>query len=65
LGGVNRRVIRFLRVHDAILSVDRQRVEQVQAIFRQRFGAAADHADKIPDLLNQRFVRRQRSPDGQ
>ncbi len=48
-------MIRFLRVHGTILPVDRQRVEQVQAIFRQRFGAVADYADKIPDLLNQPF----------
>ncbi|MBE0534145.1 MAG: histone deacetylase family protein [Phycisphaerae bacterium] len=48
-------MIHFLRVHGTILPIDRQRVEQVQGIFRQRFGAAADYAEKIPDLLNQPF----------
>ncbi len=48
-------MIRFLRVHGTVLPIDRHRVEQVQAIFRQRFGAVADYADKIPDLLNRPF----------
>ena len=45
-------MISIRRIHSTLLAVDRERVEQVQKIFRDNFAAVADYADKIPDLLD-------------
>ncbi|MBN1868440.1 histone deacetylase family protein [Candidatus Sumerlaeota bacterium] len=48
-------MFRIRRVHSPALPVDRDRVEQVQGIFRANFGAVADYAAKIPDMLEHPF----------
>jgi acetoin utilization deacetylase AcuC-like enzyme/GNAT superfamily N-acetyltransferase len=44
-------MIRIARVHRTVLPIERERIAQVQEIFRQNFSAVADCAEKIPDLL--------------
>lgn len=48
-------MIRIHRVYSAALPAERDRVAQVQEIFRANFAAVADYADKFPDLLNRPF----------
>jgi acetoin utilization deacetylase AcuC-like enzyme/GNAT superfamily N-acetyltransferase len=45
-------MFRIIRVFRNTLSVDNDRVRQVQEIFRKNFSAVADYADKIPDMLD-------------
>ena len=44
-------MIRIVRVHRTLLPIEKDRILQVQEIFRQNFSAVADYAEKIPDLL--------------
>jgi acetoin utilization deacetylase AcuC-like enzyme/GNAT superfamily N-acetyltransferase len=44
-------MIRIVRIHRTLLPIEKERIAQVQEIFRQNFSAVADYADKIPDLL--------------
>ncbi len=44
-------MIRIARVYQTVLPVDKDRIAQVQEIFRQNFSAVSNYADKIPDLL--------------
>ena len=46
-------MIRIRRVFSALFPADRDRVAQVQEIFRAHFGEVATYADKIPQLLDQ------------
>ncbi|NQU39566.1 MAG: histone deacetylase family protein [Lentisphaerae bacterium] len=48
-------MLRIHRVYSTALPADRDRVAQVQVIFRDNFAAVATYADKIPDLLNRPF----------
>jgi acetoin utilization deacetylase AcuC-like enzyme/GNAT superfamily N-acetyltransferase len=48
-------MIRIRSMHGTVLGRDRDRVEQVQAIFRRSFPEDADYAGKIPDLLDHPF----------
>ena len=45
-------MIRIVRVYRNLLPIEKERIAQVQEIFRQNFSAVADYADKIPDLLD-------------
>ena len=44
-------MIRIVRVQHTVLPIERDRIAQVQEIFRQNFSAVADYAEKIPELL--------------
>lgn len=44
-------MIRIVRIQHTVLPIERDRIAQVQEIFRQNFSAIADYAEKIPDLL--------------
>ena len=44
-------MIRITRVHRTVLPIEKERITQVQEIFRQNFPDLADYAEKIPDLL--------------
>ena len=44
-------MIRIVRIHRTLLPIEKERIVQVQEIFRQNFSAVAGYADKIPDLL--------------
>ena len=48
-------MIRITRVHRTVLPIEKERIAQVQEIFRQNFSAVADYAEKIPDLLENPF----------
>lgn len=48
-------MIRIRPIHDVALSSEKRRVADVQAIFRDHFGAVADYADKIPQLVQNPF----------
>ncbi len=45
-------MIRIRRIHRTLLPIERERLTQVQDIFRDNFADTADYADKIPELLN-------------
>ena len=45
-------MIRIVRIYRTLLPIEKDRIAQVQEIFRQNFSAVADYADKIPDLLD-------------
>ncbi len=45
-------MIKISRIYRTVLPVEKNRISQVQEIFRQNFSAVADYAEKIPDLLN-------------
>lgn len=45
-------MIRITRVHRTVLPIEKERIAQVQEIFRQNFSAVADYAEKIPDFLD-------------
>ncbi|HEV57194.1 MAG TPA: acetylpolyamine amidohydrolase [Phycisphaerales bacterium] len=49
-------MIQIQRVYSSVLPIDRVRIEQTQAIFRQNFAAVAEYAEKIPDLLDHPFT---------
>ncbi|MCF7957865.1 MAG: histone deacetylase family protein [Phycisphaerae bacterium] len=44
-------MIRITRVHRTVLPIEKERIAQVQEIFRQNFEELAEYAEKIPDLL--------------
>ena len=48
-------MIRILRLYSTFLPSDRDRMEQVKAIFRESFPDAAGYADKISDQLDHPF----------
>jgi acetoin utilization deacetylase AcuC-like enzyme/GNAT superfamily N-acetyltransferase len=48
-------MIRIRRVHGTALPAESARVEAVQEIFRNHFGAVADYAEKIRDQLDHPF----------
>lgn len=48
-------MIQVRRVYSTALPVDRERVVQVQEIFRSHFAAIADYAEKIPDQMDHPF----------
>ena len=48
-------MIRIQRVYSTALPSERERVEQVQEIFRENFPDVADYADRIPEHLNDPF----------
>ena len=48
-------MINIVRVYRMAVSADRDRVAQVQEIYRQNFAGNAEYADTIPDLLNHPF----------
>ncbi|MCE5187498.1 MAG: GNAT family N-acetyltransferase [Planctomycetaceae bacterium] len=45
-------MIRIVRIYRTVLPIEKERIAQVQEIFRQHFGAVADYADKLPELLD-------------
>jgi acetoin utilization deacetylase AcuC-like enzyme/GNAT superfamily N-acetyltransferase len=45
-------MIRITRVHRTVLPIEKERLAQVQEIFRQNFAAVSEYAAKIPDLLD-------------
>ena len=45
-------MIRITRVHRTVLPIEKDRIAQVQEIFRQHFPTMADYAEKIPDMLD-------------
>ena len=46
-------MIKISRIYRTVLPIEKQRISQVQEIFRQNFSAVADYADKIPQLLDE------------
>ncbi len=44
-------MIRIVRINRTLLPIEKDRIAQVQEIFRRNFAAVADYAEKIPDLL--------------
>lgn len=44
-------MIRIVRINRTLLPIEKERIAQVQEIFRQNFSAVSEYADKIPDLL--------------
>ncbi|HDS85134.1 MAG TPA: histone deacetylase family protein [Phycisphaerales bacterium] len=45
-------MIRIVRIYRHLLPIEKERIAQVQEIFRQNFAAVADYAEKIPSLLD-------------
>lgn len=44
-------MIRIARIHRTVLPIEKERIAQVQEIFRQNFSTEAEYAERIPDLL--------------
>ena len=45
-------MIRIVRIYRMVLPIEKERIAQVQEIFRQNFPSVADYAEKIPSQLD-------------
>jgi len=45
-------MIRIVRIYRMVLPIEKERIAQVQEIFRQNFSSVADYAEKIPSQLD-------------
>ena len=45
-------MIRIVRIYRVVLPIEKERIAQVQEIFRQNFPSVADYAEKIPSQLD-------------